>query len=58
MCVFTPYILIIRLAAFSLITIVRLANNLFTLKSIPKYDVVIVNLFNRGLQCDNINIPR
>ncbi len=58
MCVFTPYILIIRLAAFSLITIVRLANNLFTLKSILKYDVVIVNLFNRGLQCDNINIPR
>jgi len=58
MCVFTPYILIIRLATFSLITIVRLANNLFTLKSIPKYDVVIVNLFNRGLQCDNINIPR
>lgn len=56
MCVFTPYILIIRLAAFSLITIVRLANSLFTLKSIPKYDVIIVNLFNRGLQGGNINI--
>ena len=58
MCVFTPYILIIRLAAFSLTTIVRLANSLFTLKSIPKYDVIIVNLFNRGLQGGNINIPR
>lgn len=58
MCVFTPYILIIRLAAFSLTTIVRLANSLFTLKSIPKYDVIIINLFNRGLQGGNINIPR
>lgn len=58
MCVFTPYILIIRLAAFSLATIVRLANSLFTLKSIPKYDVIIVNLFNRSLQGGNINIPR
>lgn len=56
MCVFTPYILIIRLATFSLTTIVRLGNSLFTLKSIPKYDVIIVNLFNRGLQGNNINI--
>ena len=58
MCVFTPDILIIRLAAFSLTTIVRLANSLFTLKSIPKYDVIIINLFNRGLQGGNINISR